>query len=296
MLTGRRAFDGEDVAEVLGAVVRLEPDWGSLSPDVPPPVRILLQRCLVKEPRERIADIAAALFVLRHQSGNPTPARRPASSSRRMWWVAAVAIGVALAVAALAFRAYHPGRLELAPVKFTIAPPENTSFGGPARGGSGTATQLAVSPDGRHIVFVARTDTAYQIWLRPVATLAATPIPGTDGGSFPFWSPDSRSIGFFADGKLKTVHIDGGPPMVLADASTSSGGSWSRDNVILFAPGTSQPGLWRVSSGGGVRRRPRASTRQPGKTPTGGRTFFPMAVISSTRPSRVSAVPPRRRP
>ena len=92
---------------------------------------------------------------------------------------------------------------------------------------------------------------AYQIWLRPVATLEATPIQGTDGGTFPFWSPDSRSIGFFADGKLKTVQIAGGPPIVLADAPFGNGGSWSRDNVILFAPGPSQTGLLRVSSAGG---------------------------------------------
>jgi Tol biopolymer transport system component len=87
--------------------------------------------------------------------------------------------------------------------------------------------------------------------LRPVATLGTTPIPGTDGGTFPFWSPDSRSIGFFAHGKLKTVQIAGGPPIVLADAPFGSGGSWSRDNVILFAPGPSQTGLWRVPSAGG---------------------------------------------
>jgi eukaryotic-like serine/threonine-protein kinase len=252
MLTGRRAFDGEDVAEVLGAVVRLEPDWSALSADGPPPVRTLLQRCLVKEPRERIADIAAVLFVLRHQIGPTTPATVPASANRRAWWVAAIASAAALAMAAFAFRAYPPDRLELAPIEFTIAPPEDASFGGPVRGGTGVATQLAVSPDGRHIVFVARTNTAYQIWLRPFAALVATPIRGTERGTFPFWSPDSRSIGFFADGKLKTVRIEGGPPIVLADAPTSSGGSWNRDNVILFAPGVSRPGLWRVSSAGGV--------------------------------------------
>ena len=109
-----------------------------------------------------------------------------------------------------------------------------------------------MSPDGRHIVFVARAKAAYQIWLRPVATLAATPIQGTEGGTFPFWSPDSRSIGFFADGKLKKVQIAGGPPIVLADAPSGNGGSWSRDNVILFAPGPSQTGLLRVSSAGGA--------------------------------------------
>ena len=176
----------------------------------------------------------------------------PPRSSRVSWLVAGV-LGVGLiATTVIALR--RDGGLAPAagPAQFTIAPPENGSFGGPSRGGSGTATQVAVSPDGQHIVFVARTTASYQIWLRPLATLEATPIQGTDGGVFPFWSPDSRSIGFFADGKLKTVQIAGGPPIVLADAPTGNGGSWSRDNVILFAPGTSRPGLWRVSSGGGV--------------------------------------------
>jgi eukaryotic-like serine/threonine-protein kinase len=176
----------------------------------------------------------------------------PPRSSRVPWLVAGVLAAALITATVIALR--RDGGLASAagPVQFTIAPPEQGSFGGPSRGGSGTATEVAVSPDGQHIVFVARTTTSYQIWLRHLATLEATPIQGTDGGIFPFWSPDSRSIAFFADGKLKTVQITGGPPIVLADAPTGNGGSWSRDNVILFAPGTSRPGLWRVSSTGGV--------------------------------------------
>lgn len=181
------------------------------------------------------------------RTGSPPP-----RSSRVPWLVAGVlAVGL-ITTTVIALRRNGGLPSAAGPAQFTIAPPENASFGGPSRGGSGTATQLAVSPDGRHIVFVARATTAYQIWLRPVATLTATPIQGTERGIFPFWSPDSRSIGFFADGKLKTVQIAGGPPIVLADAPTGNGGSWSRDNVILFAPGTARPGLWHVSSAGGV--------------------------------------------
>jgi Tol biopolymer transport system component len=142
-------------------------------------------------------------------------------------------------------------------VQFTFAPPENTSFGGPPGNGSGIATQVAVSPDGRNVVFVARaqsdySDAArYQIWLRSVASLDARPIPGTEGGTFPFWSPDNRFIGFFAAGKLKKVQIAGGPPMVLCDAPVGRGGTWSRDNVILFTSSNSG-GVLRVSSNGGA--------------------------------------------
>ena len=216
----------------------------------------------------------------------------PPRPSRMPWLVAGVlAVGL-ITTAAIQLRRDGGPASAADPAQFTIAPPENASFGGPSRGGSGTATQLAVSPDGRHIVFVARATTTYQIWLRPVATLEATPIQGTDGGTFPFWSPDSRSIGFFADGKLKTVPIAGGPAVVLADSPGAGGGSWSRDDVILFAPGPSQIGLLRVSSAGGI---PTAATildpaagedvhRWPHFLPDG-RHFFYTAVTGPCCPA-----------
>ena len=251
MLTGRRAFDGEDVADVLGAVMRLEPDWGKLPPDVPTPVRTLLQRCLVKEPRERVSDIAAALFVLGHQASATAPATVQAPPSRRTWWVAGLAIGAVLAMAAIAFRGSDPGRPALEPVEFTIAPPAGTSFGGPTAGGTGSAPQLAVSPDGRYVVFVAGARSEFQLWLRPVASVEAKRLPGTEGSAFPFWSPDSNNIAFFAGGKLKRIAVAGGPPVTLADARAGRGGSWSRDNVIVFDQATGA-GLFRVPSTGGV--------------------------------------------
>jgi eukaryotic-like serine/threonine-protein kinase len=139
------------------------------------------------------------------------------------------------------------------PVQFTIAPPNKTVFGGPTAGGTGNIAQLAVSPDGRHIAFVAGAPSAFQIWLRPVASADARPMPGTEGSAFPFWSHDSRSIAFFAGGKLKKVAIAGGPPVVLSDVPDGLrgfGGSWSRDNVIVF--GSVRAGVFRVSSAGGV--------------------------------------------
>lgn len=241
----------------------------------------------VREPPESSDGIEATA-----DAGSPPP-----PSSRVPWLVAGVlAVGL---VAATVIGLRRDGGLDSAadPVQFTIAPPENASFGGPRRPGGGTATQLAVSPDGRYIAFVARATTAYQIWLRPVATLETTPIQGTDGGAFPFWSPDSRSIGFFADGKLKRVQIAGGPPIVLADAPAGNGGSWSRDDVILFAPGPSQTGLWRVSSAGGI---PTVATtldktagedvhRWPHFLP-GGRHFFYTAVTGPCCPASTPSV------
>ena len=248
MLTGHRPFDGEDMTEVLGAVVRLEPNWEALPPDVPPPIRALLQRCLVKDRRKRIADIAAALFVLDHQTGVVTPV--PGRSSRIAWLVAALATIALIATAIVALRMSRSGAPASDPVQFTIAPPENTSFRGPAAGGTGTIAQLAVSPDGRNIAFMAGAQSEFQLWLRPVASADTRAIQGTEGAAFPFWSHDSRFIAFFAGGKLKKVAIAGGPPIVLADAPAGRGGSWNRDNVIVFNRSLGS-GLFRVSSAGG---------------------------------------------
>jgi Tol biopolymer transport system component len=250
MLTGRRAFDGEDMPDVLGAVVRLEPDWGALPSDIAPPVRTLLQRCLVKDPRERVADIAAALFVIDREAGVAATPPVPARSSRIPWIVAALACIAALAAAIVAWRTSASGTVTREVVQFTITPPENILLGGPVAGGTGTAAQLAISPDGRNIAFVGGAKSAFQIWLRPLDSGSARPIEGTEGGTFPFWSPDSRFVAFFADDKLKRVAVAGGPPVVLADAPAGRGGSWSRDNVIVFDRATGS-GLFRVASAGG---------------------------------------------
>ena len=250
MLTGRRPFDGEDMTDVLGAVVRLEPAWEALPADVPGPVRTLVCQCLVKDPRRRVGDIAAVLFVLNHQTAvAPTGLVAP-RSNRIAWLVAALSIIAMITTAVVAWRMSRSGTIAPDPIQFTIAPPEKTVFGGPAAGGTGRATQLAISPDGRNIVFVAGAQSAFQIWLRPLAGGEARPIPGTEGGVFPFWSPDSQFVAFFAGGKLKKVAKFGGPPVELADVTSGRGGSWSRDNVIVFDRATGS-GLFRVSGGGG---------------------------------------------
>ena len=226
------------------------------------------------------------------------PTMSPTLQPSRLPWLVAGLLGIGLIATAVIALRRDGGLVSGAGVaQFTVPPPKNASFGGPIRGGSGTATQLAVSPDGRHIVFVARTGSAYQIWLRPVATLEATPIPGTEGGTFPFWSPDSRSIGFFAAGKLKTVQIGGGPPIALADAPTSMGGSWGRDNVILFAPGAPQHGIWRVSSAGGVPTRVTSLDKTAGEDAhrwphllPDGRHFFYTAVTGVCCPASTPAI------
>jgi eukaryotic-like serine/threonine-protein kinase len=261
MLTGRRAFVGDDISITLASVMMKEPEWSALPAATPLGLRRLLTRCLKKDPKARMRDIGdARLQIEELLSGAPEELSVPATPRRLSLWqrarpwmsAGALALGLVLiAISIIALRRPAAVAPAAAPVTFTIAPPENTAFGGPRSLGSGSATQVAISPDGQNIVFVAGASSGYQIWLRAVATLASRPIPGTEGGVFPFWSPDSRFIGFFAAGKLKKIQIAGGPPIVLCDAPLARGGSWSRDDVILFTPSTNGP-LQRVSSAGGV--------------------------------------------
>jgi Tol biopolymer transport system component len=260
MLTGRPAFEGKTRASLLGAILKDEPAAVSrVQPVAPAALDRVVSTCLAKDPDDRYQSARDLLRDLKWVAtgSHDTPAARmvaaPARFKNGAWQVAALLIIAVVGTAVVTMRFVRDGAPAVDPVQFTIPPPENASFGGPRSGGTGSATQVAVSPDGRHVVFVAGVQSAHRMWLRPVGTLAATPVAGTEGGAFPFWSPDSRSIGFFADGKLKKVDIAGGPPVVLCDAPAGRGGTWSRDNVILFAPSSAGgTGLQRVSGNGGM--------------------------------------------
>src|SRR5262249_681555 len=133
-------------------------------------------------------------------------------------------------------------------LRTTILPPENTTFDFNFNNAIGL---FAVSPDGRKLVVSARgSDGSSKLWLRSLDSSTAPPLPGTDGAAFPFWSTDSRFVGFFADEKLKKIDTAGGPAVTLADAKTGRGGSWSKENVIVFAPGNNEP-LYKISAAGG---------------------------------------------
>ena len=258
-LTGRPAFAGKTRASLLGAILKDEPPPVShVRPLAPAALDRIIGTCLAKDADDRYQsarDLRRDLQWVASGSSAVADARTatpPARSNRVAWAVAAASILALLSAVIIAFARAGDVTPAASPVQFTIVPPDNTSFGGPRAGGTGIATQVAVSPDGRNVVFVAGVKDAFQIWLRPVATLAARPIPGTESGAFPFWSPDSRFIGFFADGKLKKIPIAGGPPTVLSDAPAGRGGSWSLDNVIVFSSGGVGAGLHRLSSAGGA--------------------------------------------
>ncbi|MGA2880271.1 MAG: protein kinase [Bryobacteraceae bacterium] len=231
MLTGQRLHQGKTVSDVLASVLKEEPDLNA----VPAKVRRLAAKCLEKDPRKRLRDIGdwEALIV----DELPAFASRSRLGMRAGWALAAVSI---LALAALAF------------VHFRETPPAvpllNLSAPLPA---NATPGAIALSPDGKRLVIQISAENTIQLWLRSLDSLQFQPLPGTDFAFAPFWSPDSKSIGFFAAGKLKTISAAGGPPQALcAETGTSGGGgTWSRDGVILF--GSAAGPLRRVNASGG---------------------------------------------
>ncbi|HEV8397815.1 MAG TPA: protein kinase [Vicinamibacterales bacterium] len=246
MLTGTRAFDGDDVAEVLSRVLQREPEWEALSSNVPQSIRTLLHGCLVKDRRKRIADIAAALFVLDHQTGlTATGTVSAAPLPRRPLWqrIAALTAG-ALVVAAVGGAAMwfvtlpSPARIS----RLLIAP-----TGAAALTISGLDRDLAITPDGSRVVYVGNRGT--QLFVRALDALDAVAVfTGAPRG--PFVSPDGQWIGF-VDGiaTLKKVALTGGPAVTLAtlDGNARRGATWAPDDTIIVA----SIGLLRVAATGG---------------------------------------------
>jgi hypothetical protein len=258
MLTAKRPFDGEDVSDTLAFILTKDPDWSALPPSTPAAVRRLLRRCLDKSAKERLRDISDARLEIKEALTAPpgeatvaTSAPVKARRTARVW----PATAAALLLTTLAFAAAVVYLIRStgneAVVRFTVSPPEKTAFSFSVAGAGGSvAFNSAISPDGRKMIFTIQ-DAAGKVllWVRPVDSLAAQPLPGTDDPTLPFWSPDSRFVGFFAGGKLKKIDVTGGPPLTLCDAPSARGGAWNRDGVIVFAPSITSP-LSRVSAAG----------------------------------------------
>jgi eukaryotic-like serine/threonine-protein kinase len=228
MLTGRMLFSDETASETIAAVMMKEPDWNALPANIPARVRDLLRRCLVKEPRNRVCDIGDVRITIEEvQSGTEVDGTLAQVSATRRSKVL-VGIATVLFLTTIFFAA-------LSVVYFNRAAPSeirvevNTAS-------TADSTSFAISPDGRRLVFSASNEGKSQLWVRPLDLLAAQPLAGTDGATYPFWSPDSASVGFFADSQLKRIDIVGGTPQVLANAGAGRGGAWNRDGTILFAP------------------------------------------------------------
>ena len=253
MATGRRAFTAESTAGLIAAIMSAEAVPLALQDDRGRQLEWVLHRCLKKKPDARwqsMSDVEAVLRWL--ASTSALRSERPADGvrSRSVRAIAVTAAGVValgfigLFATATRNRAAEPTSL----IAFTVPPPEGGEF--KLTEGSVTSPQLAVSPDGRSLAFVASASEAgSQIWVRPLDSATARPIAGTASGQFPFWSPNNRSLCFFADRQLKRIDLDGGPARVIASASSGRGGTWGPGNLILFAPDTTNT-IWRVNPDG----------------------------------------------
>ena len=244
LLTGERLFNGEDVSDTLAQVLTKEPDLAK----VPPKARKLLSRCLEKDPKKRLRDIGEAAYLL-----DEARVTAPAASRHTSWlpWCVAAFLLLALMPAnILHFREQPPQTLLSA--RFQLDPPERFT---------GT---FQLSPDGRYLAMVAQR----KLWIRPLGSLEAKAVDGVEDPSYPFWSPDSASIGFFAQGKVKKVALDGGVVQTLCDAPEGRGAAWNADGIIVFAG--LRGGLQRVSAAGGavtfVTKLPGISSNQGGDT------------------------------
>ena len=265
MLTASRAFDGKDVPGTLVAVLHDEPDWRKLPASTPAPVVRLLRRCLDRDRTRRLPAMAAVRFeldeVLTEHSANDREARRGrwADWRPRVLWLTGVALVLGgIAGSAITWRRATARATDVRVVRFIIPQPENTVLGGYLRaGGPSSQPQFAVSPDGRHVVVVASRAGVESLWLRSLDSNDIRLLAGTEGAGQPFWSPDSRSVAFFAGGKLKKLLLTGGEPITICETGEGRGGTWNRDDVIVFKserPDTEEPrarGLQQVTAGGG---------------------------------------------
>ncbi len=254
MVTGRRAFEGKSQASLIGAIMHSEPSALATSdPAMPPQLDALVRACLVKDAEERIQtahDVKLQLTWIAQAGSHPSvaapvlPARRGPRRETIAWAVAGVAI---VAAGLFAWRALSgpTGQAGAEQIRFTIPVPASIV----------TLDMPRISPDGRLVAFSAQDSlNRTMIWVRPLNSLAANPIPGTEGTRPPFWSPDSRYLGFIADGKLKKIAVAGGPATVVCDAPSGSDGSWGKEGVILFDGSGTDP-ILRVSAAGGVATR-----------------------------------------
>jgi serine/threonine protein kinase/dipeptidyl aminopeptidase/acylaminoacyl peptidase len=243
MLTGRRAFEGEDVSDTLASVLKSEPDWNALPADVAPPIRTLLQRCLVKDPQKRVADIAAARFVLDYQTGvEPTNAPAAALPKWRRATTTAAGIGIgALLAAAGVWFLTRPAPLLV--VRTTI-----TTSGSATLAQQGTDRDVAITPDGSHVVYRGNN----QLLLRALNQLEPAVLSDVGAPQAPFVSPDGKWVGFFDGTTIKKVAITGGSPVTIANpvGADSRGATWGPDGTIVFATSTNAIGLQRVSDAG----------------------------------------------
>jgi serine/threonine protein kinase len=243
MATGARPFEGKSQISVASAILEKEPTpISSLQPQTPEAFEHVVSSCLAKNPDDRFQtahDVRLQLkWIAQSVAGGVKPTEKQRSGRGAGGWIAAAGLALLLVGLAIWWRTAKPDE----PSAFFAAP---LPF---------SARDLAVSPNGHTVVVVGReSERRNLLWIYEPGSQEATSIANTEGANFPFWSPDSRSLGFFADGRLKRVDITGGPVQTLCEAPNGRGGTWNQDGVILFTPsGQLGTGLYRIAASGGT--------------------------------------------
>ncbi|HEX6465493.1 MAG TPA: protein kinase, partial [Vicinamibacterales bacterium] len=267
MLTGKRPFEGDEISDVLASVLKSDPVWSAIPADAPASIRRLLHRCLEKDPRKRLSAIGDARFDLDERDALDAPAVGPALSMRprRAWSTSlAWALAGALVTAAILLWMRPSPSVNTRATRLSILPPAGASPLYP------DATAVAISPDGTQIAFELGNNTSTtELWVRSLGSLDAHRLDATIAAQMPFWSPDSRRIGFFAGDKLETIDATGGRAQVLCDAPNGGRGAvWTPANDIIFAPEVDGP-LYRISASGGTPTR--LTTLDPSRKESGHR-------------------------
>jgi hypothetical protein len=279
MLAARMMFPSENVTETLAQVILKDPDWSSLPASTPRTLRHLLDRCLVRDPRNRLRDIGEARIAIQEaleRPAAPEPGPKATGGSRRRELaIGAVALLFMLTTAALLVRAALTPAPKLETVRFDVFPPGTNS--------AVAVRWIELSPDGRHLAF-STTVPSRGIFVRSLDSATARLVAPEIGSSLPpifFWSADSQQIGYFADGKLKKVQVAGGPVQVICTLPPALNytGTWNADGVILFGAATKEgTRIWRASAAGGE-----PAPLHDGKSSTPAQAFFPTFLPDGRR-------------
>jgi serine/threonine-protein kinase len=248
LLTGKRTFEGKTITETLGAIIHKEPDWGALPETTPNAIQFLLRQCLQKDPESRLHTVAQfrAMSETTPAPVEPISAAQPRGQPWGMM-VGLVVLGAVIASLAV-WLLIQPSSPEQPLNRFVITPSPSASLQ------NAGWNEVAISPEGRHIVYTVTDQNQSRLYLRSLDDVAVIPIDGTEGAQHPFFSPDGRYLAFFAGGKLKRIPLTGGSVLILCDAAGNGvSGHWgSEDTIVFSAASETGNGLHQILSSGGT--------------------------------------------